>query len=62
MLLNLGSKSRADIRIHKTYEFLEDFYVRVYPKRALIWAGVVIVLILSNLCLLSMLVTSPLGR
>jgi hypothetical protein len=52
MYLNLPSRSRADRRIHKTYEFLENFYLDVYPQKRRIWVGVAISSILLNLWLI----------
>lgn len=52
MYINLPLRARPDRRIHKTYEFLEHFYVEVYPTRRNLWAAVVVVLTLTNLWLI----------
>jgi hypothetical protein len=44
--------AKPDIRIHKTYEFLEDFYVNKYPKYRSIWIFTTIILIGTLTCLL----------
>jgi len=52
MRFSIQPKYHADLRVHRSYEFLEDFYTKVYPKKRRIWVGVAVALILLNLCLI----------
>lgn len=52
MRLFIPFSAKPDIRIHKTYEFLEDFYVNKYPKYRRNFYWITIILIGTITCLL----------